>query len=172
MTKIGISIFLVLVLLSISCQFTERTKILDANTFNRDSIILDIYTGKQFTPAIRNSITYLKDGYFANISRKSILFYNIKGKLTDSISVSLPSYSFYTWSALDANHFYFLDEEKNSLILVDKTTPRKIWNLNSLPELFLNQFFIIGNPPTVIQDTLFAFYVPKKMVFTSDKYRL
>lgn len=156
----------------LSCKSAKKVKIEDCNNFKKDSVKLDIHIGKQFTPSIRSSIAFTKDGYFIRLTKKCILLYNKKGRLADSISVNLPSYSFYTWFVSDTNHFYFFNEQKNTLTLINKKATQKVWNLSSLPKTFLDEFFILGNPPEVIKDTLFAFYLPKNFEQPNKYYKL
>lgn len=132
MRKAIIIILLSLVLGIFSCKPKNKVKIIDYTQLKKDSIQLDIPIQGQFTPALRNSIAYVKEGYFARLTPKSILFYDTQGKLTDSFSVNnLPAYSFYTWFASDKDHFYFLNEQANTITLIGKNT-YKTWDLNTL----------------------------------------
>jgi hypothetical protein len=167
----AVFIFILCIFGILACNPTKKVKIKECAVFRKDSIKLDIYVEKQFTPTLRSSITYTKEGYFIQLGKKCILFYNNEGKLTDSVFVNFPSYSFYTWFASDVNHIYFLDEKKNTLTLISKKGIQKVWDLNSLPESFHSEFFILGNPPEVKQDTLFSFYLPKKFEEVNKYYK-
>lgn len=154
-----------------ACGQSKKVPINKCEIYKKDSIRLGLFVGNHFLPSMRSSLAYLKDGYFAQLTKNNILLYTLQGKLVDSIRVKVPPYEFYTWFASDIHHFYFFDEARNTFTLLGKGTPPRTWSFNSLPKTFTDSFLILGNPPEVIQDTLFAFYLPKKFEQANIYYK-